>query len=123
MIGTFDSDEEDMIKKIPNKQPEKNILGFATILNMFDLIKKNVGQEISNYIIEKSKNYNDKHDDFVKVLNENTIGLFINERIVNLSPKLVPILHKQLIEDINWIKSESKGITKFNFDYILCISK
>jgi len=35
------------------------------------------------------------------------VGLLLNERILNLTPQVVPTLHEQLIEDLKWLKKEN----------------
>ena len=83
-------------------------------------------KEIVQYVVSKSKSFNENHDLFYKILTTNTnqIGLLINERMINLSPQLVPTLHNQLCQDINWIKEQKNEDTPaFNFKYILCLSK
>lgn len=76
MIGTANDDQETFIKG--NK--DKNILGFATVMSVIRYQKQNVFQEIMKYVEDKSKIHNPKHEDFLKILATNNIGLFINER-------------------------------------------
>ena len=78
MIGTLDDEEENLIK---NKPKDKNVLGFATVMNFLQYHKKPAFQEISKYITDKSKIHNEKHEEFLKILHEKNVGLLINERL------------------------------------------
>lgn len=80
MIGTLDEEEAEALNK--NKQFDKNILGFASILSFSQNKKQKVFQEIIKYIEDKSKIHNANHDNFLKILNNHNIGLFINERFL-----------------------------------------
>lgn len=117
MIGVEGDDEK------PN---EKNVLGFATILNLSAYSKQDVMKEIVQYTIEKSEKHNSDHEAFVHLLKSQTdhIGLLINERMINLSPQLVPTLHAQLCEDVNWVRDQNnEDSAAFNLKYLLVLSK
>jgi len=82
--------------------------------------------EILKFVAEKSGKYNENHEKLIKILDIEycNIGLLINERLVNLSPKLTPVLHKQLCEDVSWIKTQKEPDSQYyNFKYLLGISK
>ncbi len=83
-------------------------------------------KEIVKYIVNKSEIHNEHHESFLKLLQSQTgkIGLLINERMINLAPQLVPTLHAQLCEDVDWIlKENNEDSPAFNLKYILCLSK
>jgi protein BCP1 len=56
-------------------------------------------KEILAYIVDKSSTFNvDKHQQLLQLLSGKAgrVGLLINERVVNLVPQVVPVLHNQL---------------------------
>jgi len=117
MIGVDDPDE---------KPDEKSVLGFTTILNISHYQETKVMGELMSYVIEKSKIHNPHHEEFFKILQENAdkIGIVINERVLNLSPQLIPTLHSQLCEDIKWVLQEHQQNAQiYDFKYLLFLSK
>ena len=47
-----------------------------------------------------------------------------NSRLLNLSPLIIPTLHKQLIEDVKWVLAEHNEDTQFfNLGYVIGITK
>lgn len=43
--------------------------------------------------------------------------------MINLSPKLIPVLHSQVQEDIKWLEQEDAMTAAFfNFDYVLILT-
>ncbi|CAK79692.1 unnamed protein product (macronuclear) [Paramecium tetraurelia] len=105
------------------QEDEDNVFGFTTILNIGE-IKSNAIGEILHYVDTKSQQYNKQHQQLQHIFQTpKKIGLFINERILNLAPQLVPILHNQLKEDINWLQKEDPSNSLTNLDYLLVITK
>ncbi|CAD8072877.1 unnamed protein product [Paramecium primaurelia] len=105
------------------QEDEDNVFGFTTILNIGE-IKSNVIGEILHYVDTKSQQFNKQHQQLQHIFQTpKKIGLFINERILNLAPQLVPILHNQLKEDINWLQKEDPSNSLTNLDYLLVITK
>lgn len=131
MIGVAEEDEniekkqqknENNQKTIKEKVKQRDVLGFATVLEVGKLGKSTVGTDILQFIREKSEKFNDKHSKLEEILGgKYRVGLFLNERIVNLSPQLIPILHGQVLEDIKW--AEQEGLGAFKFDFIICLTK
>jgi len=83
-------------------------------------------KEIVSYIVQKSEVHNENHQAFFDILRNQTdkVGLLINERMINLSPQLVPTLHGQLCEDVNWVQNENnEDSAAFRLKYVLCLSK
>jgi len=83
-------------------------------------------KEIVQYICAKSEIHNESHESFYNILRNQTgkVGLLINERMINLSPQLVPTLHSQLCEDIAWIQEQNNEDSEaFKLKYVLCLSK
>ncbi|CAG9329769.1 unnamed protein product [Blepharisma stoltei] len=93
------------------EKPEDNILGFITIVNL------SAPSDISSYLM----NYLSSKGD-ISITNNHRVGFLICERIVNLPIELIPVLHNQLVEDVNW------AIEKFpqayaQYDFIISLSK
>jgi len=83
-------------------------------------------KEIITYVLNKSDAHNDKHNELLQILKEEPekVGLVINERMINLSPQLVPTLHNQLLEDIKWVIQENgEEAALFDLKYLLFLSK
>jgi len=117
MIGVDGDDDK------PN---EKSVIAFTTLLPLKAYENQDVMKEIIGYIVSKSETHNENHQAFFSVLKDQTdkVGLLINERMINLSPQLVPTLHGQLCEDVNWIQNEkTEDSALFNLKYILVLSK
>ena len=117
--------EKEAVQKRENSkkaQKQRDVLGFATVIEMSKLGKSKVGGEILSFIQEKSAKFNDKHSKLEEILGgKYKVGLLLNERIVNLSPQLIPILHGQVLEDIKWAEEEGRG--EYKFDFIICLTK
>eukprot|EP01017_Pseudomicrothorax_dubius_P028763 TRINITY_DN3440_c0_g2_i3.p1 TRINITY_DN3440_c0_g2~~TRINITY_DN3440_c0_g2_i3.p1 ORF type:complete len:317 (+),score=93.25 TRINITY_DN3440_c0_g2_i3:29-979(+) len=119
MVGV--ADDEDNAGR-PNK--DKNVFAFATILNLTLYRDKDVIKEIKKFILDKNKAHNDEDESFITAVDAPRVGFFINERILNVPPQLVPILHKQLLEDLKWVREQDEEDSRaFTFDYIIGISK
>lgn len=83
-------------------------------------------KEIVQYVVSKSASFNENHEAFLNTLQTETekIGLLINERMLNLSPQLVPTLHAQVCEDVNWVQNENnEDSNSFKLKYLLVLSK
>jgi len=117
MIGVDGDDEK------PN---EKNVIAFTSLLPLKPYENQDVMKEIVSYIVQKSEVHNENHQAFFDILRNQTdkVGLLINERMINLSPQLVPTLHGQLCEDVNWVQNENnEDSAAFRLKYVLCLSK
>ena len=53
------------------------------------------------------------------------MGLLITERFINLPSEVIPNLHSDLPEDLQWTKKQDdiKDIREFDYQYLLVISK
>lgn len=122
MVG-IDEGEEDEEEK---KKGDQNILGFVTMLSLRTYAAEKWHQEIMEFVLEKSKKFNASHDQFQAILTNPKlhVGLFVNERILNLSPYIVPTLHDQLRQDIEWLMKEHPDeAVNYKFDYLLVLTK
>ena len=101
-IGTFliaDSGEK----------PENSIIGFATLVPL-----EPQGPLSYPYIYIGAKGD-------ISLINSKKAGFFLCERVLNLPIELIPHLYTQLLLDIQWAEENCQG--KFNFEYILTLSK
>eukprot|EP01016_Furgasonia_blochmanni_P021840 TRINITY_DN2397_c0_g2_i1.p1 TRINITY_DN2397_c0_g2~~TRINITY_DN2397_c0_g2_i1.p1 ORF type:complete len:333 (+),score=72.94 TRINITY_DN2397_c0_g2_i1:106-1104(+) len=125
VVGTMIGCEEDENEK--GKVQDKNVFAFATILNMNRYEKISVMKEIVSFVVGKSKTHNENHEAFIQTLTTSAhkIGLLVNERIINLPPKCVPVLHNQVVEDLKWVMEQNDEEERmyFNLDYLLCVTK
>jgi protein BCP1 len=79
-----------------------------------------------NYVAGKSETHNQHHNELLQILKEETekVGVVINERMLNLSPQLIPTLHNQLCEDIKWVIQEGgQHAPLFDLKYLLFLTK
>ena len=53
------------------------------------------------------------------------VGLLLNERLINMPPQIVPDLHAQLPEDLEFTKEQDDidDEAEFDYDYLLVLTK
>ncbi|KAL4433497.1 hypothetical protein ABPG74_002894 [Tetrahymena malaccensis] len=132
-LGTFvviDEEEDENQKKIREKaklERETNVIGFSTFISAKQHENQSVVKEIIKFVNQKSEKFNNEadHQKLQNILAKNKVGLLINERIINVAPQAVPVLHTQLQEDYKWLKQNHQKEFKENFDfeYLLCITR
>ncbi|EAS06153.1 p21-carboxy-terminal region-binding protein (macronuclear) [Tetrahymena thermophila SB210] len=132
-LGTFiviDEEEDENQKKIREKaklERETNVIGFSTFISAKQHENQSVVKEIIKFVNQKSEKFNNEadHKKLQNILAKNKVGLLINERIINVAPQAVPVLHTQLQEDYKWFKQNHQKEFKENFDfeYLLCITR
>ncbi|CAD2099382.1 protein BCP1, putative [Plasmodium vinckei] len=117
---------------IANEKEYDNLISFATIINLNQYTElANLKDFFINKIEKINKNTElEENRKQIKMLIEKkdiNIGLLIGNRIINCPIRLVPLIHKNLDEDIIW----SQGIEDLDysekkfyfFDYILFYTK
>ncbi|KAL4482584.1 hypothetical protein ABPG72_005827 [Tetrahymena utriculariae] len=132
-LGTFiviDEEEDENQKKIREKaklERETNVIGFSTFISTKQHENQNVVKEIIKFVNQKSEKFNNEadHQKLQNILAKNKVGLLINERIINVAPQAVPVLHTQLQEDYKWLKQnhQNEFEENFDFEYLLCITR
>lgn len=123
MIGIFDEEEEQKMLAKPLEFQQRDIIGFSTFINLNNYKDKECIKQILKFVLEKNEKTNSNKSNFKSLLETKKIGLLLNERMINLSPQLVPHLHTQVQEDLKWLKQEDAMIYKnYEFDYILILS-
>ena len=80
--------------------------------------------EICEFIASKSKLHNDRHEEFISILKNPKTGLFVNERLLNMTPVIAPVLHNQLAEDLKWVRDNKEiDSSRFQFEYLVVLTK
>mmetsp|Transcript_15164 Transcript_15164/g.24174 ORF Transcript_15164/g.24174 Transcript_15164/m.24174 type:complete len:541 (-) Transcript_15164:296-1918(-) len=104
-------------------------LAFITAVNINTHRKASCIQMLGDFLLFKAPNSHKKT--FRKIWNQalsgnKQVGLLITERLINLPPTLVPILHAELQKDISWAqKNEDTASLKksFKFDSFIYVTK
>jgi hypothetical protein len=119
--------DEDFEKMRVKFNMDRDVYGITTVINFSKREKKQYLEDIYGYVMFKAKKFLKKDDlkKFISILNTNKIGLFINERYLNLPVNLVPELLRNLVKDIDFTKQQDdvEDPSDYNFDYFLGIGK
>lgn len=102
---------------------EDDVYGFITALSLSRYAAENSMQQILQYVTKKCPS--DDLARFQSILKTKSVGLLVNERMVNLPYQLVPAIHSALHEDIEWaIENEETEELRnsYKFDYFLVLS-
>jgi hypothetical protein len=102
-----------------------DLLALTTILNLKHYAAKNVIQQIKKYLADKVEQNGTEDNKFVakKILENEKIGFFINERAINLPMPLTPPLLNMILNDIEEWNMENLGGNKYEFEYVCMASK
>jgi len=102
-----------------------DLLALTTILNLKHYAAKNVIQQIKKYLADKVEQNGTEDNKFVakKILENEKIGFFINERAINLPMPLTPPLINMILNDIEEWNMENLGGNKYEFEYVCMASK
>lgn len=91
-----------------SESPENSVYGFLTLL---DLSAPTEGMDfLRNYIASKT----DFHFEVGA-----TVGLLISERMINLPIQLIPVIHSQLLQDIDWARSNAVPVPAYTHVVLL----
>ena len=119
------------IIKIPYEIDEKksefewnyDVYGIFSLIDLKKLKKTNFVKEIKNYMLKNCENDKKIHKEVEEILENESCGLIINERVVNLPLQLTPHLHRQLFEDLEKFQQKD-DLSKFkNFIIMTKISE
>lgn len=122
-----DLDDENFEKMKYKLNNDRDVYGITTVIDFKNREDKQYLEDIYGYVMYKAKK-NLKKDDlkkFIGILNSKKVGLFINERFLNLPVKLIPDLLRGLIDDINFTKQQDdvEDPSAYDFDYFLGMAK
>lgn len=102
---------------------EDDVYGFITALSLQRYANAASVQQILQYVAKKCPPA--ELAQLQQILNTKSVGLVVNERMVNLPYQLVPAIHSALHEDIEWaIENEDTPELRasFKFDYFLLLA-
>ena len=136
IVSALDFDLEQKYAKLNDKEFEKmrikhnndrDVYGITTVINFSNRKSHPYLEEIYNYLTNQAKKHvkKDEFKQFIDMLKTNKIGLFINERYMNLPDILTPKVLKSIPEDIEFTKKQDDidDPSVYNFDYFLGIAK
>lgn len=73
--------------------------------------------QIQSYILQKSEQHYQKHKDFKQILETKNCGLLVTERFINLPSEIIPHLHSEMQDDLQFTKQQDDIEDKREFDY------
>mmetsp|Transcript_5911 Transcript_5911/g.6593 ORF Transcript_5911/g.6593 Transcript_5911/m.6593 type:complete len:366 (-) Transcript_5911:333-1430(-) len=126
-IGNDASNEDDE-EGDGNGDDENEVYGFSTVISMDLYGQEQCMKEIKDFSLAKAKKFckeSQQLEKFREMLKSEKIGLFVNERLINLPPAIVFPLHKTLYDDIEWQIEEAAKLNEeneFDYDYVLVIT-
>jgi len=121
------NDEE--FDKIARKlNATREVYGFLTILSLtWSKSKLDWLNHILKYVMLKGEQNLDSNSfkSFKRILETKNVGLLVNERLINMPPTIVPALHEQIPDDLEFTKEQEdiEDPKEFNYDYLLTITK
>lgn len=116
MVGVEEGDSSQL--------KEKEILGLATLLDLAKL--KSQGRVSASQILKfiQSRLHKDNIlTQTLATLSSQKVGLLINERVVNLSPQVVPVLFQQLQQDLKWVQEQAEYQGCHQYQYVITLSQ
>lgn len=99
------------------EKPEDAIIGFITLINLNAV---RITQE--NPAVHALANYINAHTQIRESLT-GSCAVLINTRVANFPSELVPHLHTQLVQDVEWARSNSPDAHLFNIDTVVVLTK
>lgn len=110
---------------------QRDVFGFSTILSLTYLPKSGKKPkfmtQILDYVNAKAKKYcpKNKLETFQSILKTKNVGLLLAERVVNLPVDIVPSLHTELPDDLEFTKAQDdiEDPKEFAYKYILVLSR
>jgi hypothetical protein len=62
---------------------------------------------------------------WASIISKKNVGLLVNERLINMPPTIVPDLHAQLPDDLEFTKKQDdiENPAEFKYDYLLVLTK
>jgi len=120
-----------LITNVPSAEEAKDqrdLYGIAGLYNLSRHSKKSKCMgEIQNFVLQHAqKNLQEAEFQKLKMLFEKTnIAVLLNERVLNLPPKLVPSIHQLVLEALEWTNQQDdvENPSDYKFDYVLFMTK
>lgn len=126
MIDIMISQSEKLGSVIKVDQNEESY-GFISVINMQTHQDMEFVKQIKQYLLSKAQGEQKTQLQQLFENSNQSLGLIVNERMINIPPQLAPPLHKQLFDEINRSVKEDKGQNPtskppFEFDNYLVIT-
>lgn len=123
--------DEEFAKVAVKYNSQRDVFGFSTILSLTFKPKTSEKpkflSQILDYVNEKAKKYCAKArlSTLQTILGSKNVGLLMAERVVNLPVDLVPSMHTELPDDLEFTKAQDDiaDPKEFNYKYLLVISR
>lgn len=82
-------------------------------------------QHIYDYVMKQADAHCAEKAKLTSLLNGKNVGLLVNERLINMPPTIVPDLHGQLPDDLEFTKEQDdiEEPAEFDYDYLLVLTK
>jgi len=121
-------DDDEFDKEALKYNSKRDVFGFSTILSL-SYYRKTHGflQDIYTYVINKAEKHCPKAQatQLRRALDGCNVGLLLVERVINMPPQYVPMLHTELPADLAFTKTQEdiKDPKEFNYTHMLVVSK
>jgi protein BCP1 len=117
-VGTVIKNEDEEETKNPN-------VDVFAIFSIVPLIDNNLAPQLLECFKLKLEKYASPEDRLkgLNILKSNKLALLISERVINLPQEAVPITLDFLVKEIGECREDENYDGKFEFDYIITISK
>ncbi|KAK5165578.1 Mss4p nuclear export [Saxophila tyrrhenica] len=99
---------------------ESDPYAFLTVLNLHEHRDKPVIQQLTNYLIEKTRSSSLRLESLLGSSSKSQIGLILTERFINMPSQVIPPMYNMLLEEIQWANDEKEP---YQFTHYLIISK
>ncbi|CAK3929672.1 related to bcp1 [Lecanosticta acicola] len=103
---------------------ESDPYAFLTVLNLHQHRQKKVIQQLTEYLLNRTKPQQALHQHLQTLLSPDAasaqIGLILTERFINVPHQIVPPMYNMLQEEIQWALEENEP---YHFSHYLVISK
>jgi protein BCP1 len=121
-------DDDAFEKEALKYNSKRDVFGFSSILSISYLRKQHSFlQDIYTYVLAKAEKHCPKAQvsQLTQALNNQNVGLLLVERVINMPPQYVPMLHTELPADLAFTKKEEdiKDPREFNYTHMLVVSK
>lgn len=103
---------------------ESDPYAFLTVLNMHTHREKPAIQQLSRYLIERTRRSDGSPaqdlSQFLNPSNSNQVGLILTERFINMPHQTIPPMYTMLLEEMQWANDDKEP---YHFTHYLIVSK
>ena len=122
--------DEEFEKAAAKYYEQRDVFAFSSIasLNYKDALKKQpFFKTIYDYVLAKAEKHCSGGDlnKFKQILESKNVGLLFAERMLNLPINVVPSMHTELPDDLEFTKEQDdiKDPKEFNYSHLLVLTK